>query len=144
MERLTFRPWLIMSSISQRFPERNSESVYLLEVGRHKTCFRSVGIGSDYDGIGRTPKGLEDVSKYPALVGLFPCALVAILAHRQVAELYRRGWDKYELAGLTGGNLLRVFAAVENVSRELQAAGSPAVYDIYDKRKDMPINRQEL
>jgi hypothetical protein len=28
----------------------------------------SVGIGSDYDGIESTPKGLEDVSKYPNLV----------------------------------------------------------------------------
>lgn len=28
----------------------------------------SVGLGSDFDGIGSTPKGLEDVSKYPALV----------------------------------------------------------------------------
>lgn len=30
----------------------------------------SVGIGSDFDGIESTPKGLEDVSKYPALVSL--------------------------------------------------------------------------
>ncbi|KAI9572382.1 membrane dipeptidase-domain-containing protein [Boletus coccyginus] len=89
---------------------------------------KHVGIGSDFDGIGSTPEGLEDVSKYPALV----------------AELYRRGWDKYELAGLTGGNLLRVFSAVENVARELQAAGTPAVYDIYDKREDVPITRPEL
>lgn len=28
----------------------------------------SVGLGSDFDGIERTPRGLEDVSKYPALV----------------------------------------------------------------------------
>ncbi len=28
----------------------------------------SVGLGSDFDGIESTPKGLEDVSKYPALV----------------------------------------------------------------------------
>jgi len=28
----------------------------------------SVGFGSDYDGIRDTPVGLEDVSKYPALV----------------------------------------------------------------------------
>lgn len=28
----------------------------------------SVGIGSDYDGISETPEGLEDTSKYPALV----------------------------------------------------------------------------
>lgn len=28
----------------------------------------SVGLGSDYDGIDSTPKGLEDVSTYPTLV----------------------------------------------------------------------------
>jgi microsomal dipeptidase-like Zn-dependent dipeptidase len=28
----------------------------------------SVGIGSDFDGIADVPEGLEDVSKYPALV----------------------------------------------------------------------------
>jgi membrane dipeptidase len=30
--------------------------------------FSSVGIGSDFDGILETPRGLEDVSKYPSLV----------------------------------------------------------------------------
>ncbi len=30
----------------------------------------SVGLGSDFDGIGSTPEGLEDVSKYPALVSI--------------------------------------------------------------------------
>ncbi|KAF8637969.1 hypothetical protein AX16_010601 [Volvariella volvacea WC 439] len=81
-----------------------------------------VGIGSDFDGIGDTPVGLEDVSKYPALI----------------AELYRRGWSKTELAGLTGGNLLRVFEGVERVAKELQASGTPPAFDIYDKRPDLP------
>lgn len=31
----------------------------------------SVGIGSDFDGINSTPEGLEDASKYPALVRCF-------------------------------------------------------------------------
>ncbi|KAG6861682.1 hypothetical protein C0995_013251 [Termitomyces sp. Mi166 len=81
-----------------------------------------VGLGSDYDGIGDVPEGLEDVSKYPALI----------------AELYKRGWNKYELAGLTGGNLLRIFEGAEKVSRELQATGQDPAYDLYDKRKDIP------
>lgn len=46
-------------------------------IGRHQYAHLSleawltisVGIGSDYDGIESTPKGLEDVSKYPNLVG---------------------------------------------------------------------------
>ncbi|KAI0748147.1 membrane dipeptidase-domain-containing protein [Daedaleopsis nitida] len=80
-----------------------------------------VGIGSDYDGIGTVPVGLEDVSKYPALI----------------AELYKRGWNAYDLAGLTGGNLLRVFEGAERVARELQKAGLPPVSAIYDKRTDL-------
>lgn len=60
----------------------------------------------------------------------------------QIAELYSRGWNKYELAGLTSGNLLRVLSAVEEVARELQAAGTPVVYNIYDKRSDIP--KEEL
>ncbi|KAG6882644.1 hypothetical protein C0992_011145, partial [Termitomyces sp. T32_za158] len=55
-----------------------------------------------------------------------------------VAELYKRGWDRYELVGLTGGNLLRIFEGAEKVARELQAAGQEPAYDLYDKRKDIP------
>jgi len=32
----------------------------------------SVGIGSGFDGTILTPEGLEDVSRYPALVWFFP------------------------------------------------------------------------
>ena len=46
-----------------------------------------VAIGSDFDGILSVPDGLEDVSKYPALV----------------AELIRRGWSDREIVGLAGG-----------------------------------------
>ncbi|KAJ2916290.1 hypothetical protein MD484_g4099, partial [Candolleomyces efflorescens] len=80
-----------------------------------------VGIGSDFDGIKDVPAGLEDVSKYPALI----------------AELYRRGWTKYELGGLTGGNLLRVLRKAEQIAHELQAAGTPPKFDVYDKRVDL-------
>ncbi|KAG2052413.1 hypothetical protein BDR06DRAFT_957692 [Suillus hirtellus] len=83
---------------------------------------KHVGIGSDYDGIEVTPTGLEDVSKYPALI----------------AELYQRGWSKQDLAGLTGGNFLRVFEGAEKVAKELQAAGTLPKYDIYEKREDLP------
>ncbi|KAI0709261.1 membrane dipeptidase-domain-containing protein [Earliella scabrosa] len=80
-----------------------------------------VGIGSDYDGIGDTPVGLEDVSKYPDLI----------------AELYERGWNAYDLAGLTGGNLLRVLQGAERVAAQLQKAGVPPVVEKYDKRTDL-------
>jgi membrane dipeptidase len=56
----------------------------------------------------------------------------------QIAELYRRGWDKLELAGLAGANLLRVYEGAERVSRELQSSGATPVVDLYDKRPDLP------
>ncbi|KAJ7232772.1 membrane dipeptidase-domain-containing protein [Mycena haematopus] len=83
---------------------------------------KHVGLGSDFDGIDSTPVGLEDVSTYPALF----------------AELYKRGWTKYELSGLAGANLLRVFEGAEKVSRELKAAGTAPAFDVYDKRTDLP------
>jgi membrane dipeptidase len=83
---------------------------------------KHVGLGSDFDGIEETPRGLEDVSKYPALI----------------AELYRRGWDRYELAGLTGANLLRVLEGAEKVARDLQAEGALPAYDLYKERTDIP------
>ncbi len=63
-----------------------------------------VGIGSDFDGIGRTPVGLEDVSKYPALL----------------EELLRRGWSDNDVARVAGGNILRVMREAERVAARLQ------------------------
>ena len=57
-----------------------------------------VGLGSDYDGVGPTlPVGLEDVSTYPTLV----------------AELLRRGYSDDDVRKVLGGNLMRVWRAVE-------------------------------
>lgn len=55
----------------------------------------------------------------------------------QIAELYERGWNSYDLAGLTGGNLLRVFQGAERVAKQLQEAGFPPVTEVYDKRTDL-------
>nr|AXF50746.1 dipeptidase [Inonotus obliquus] len=81
-----------------------------------------VGIGSDFDGIDSVPTGLEDVSKYPDLI----------------AELYARGWSRRELAGLAGGNLLRVMERAERVAHQMQKDGAKPSMDIYDKRTDIP------
>ncbi|THG99277.1 hypothetical protein EW026_g3041 [Hermanssonia centrifuga] len=83
---------------------------------------KHVGLGSDFDGIGSTPEGLEDVSKYPALI----------------VELINRGWKRPELEGLTGKNLLRVMEGAEHVAKHLQETGMAPVYDLYDKRTDLP------
>lgn len=87
-----------------------------------------VGIGSDYDGIASVPHGLEDVSKYPALI----------------SELFSRGWGARDLAGLTGGNLLRVLEGAERVAAQMQHEGVPPASEVYDKRPDLPIPKREL
>ncbi len=72
-----------------------------------------VGLGSDFDGIGDAPVGLEGVNCYPALL----------------AELMRRGWTDADIAKLAGGNVLRVMADVEQVAATLHdRAPSPAVW----------------
>ncbi len=71
---------------------------------------QSVGIGSDFDGIGTTPVGLDGVDKYPALF----------------KELARRGWSDEDLADLAGRNLLRVMHQAEKVAKHLQATESPS------------------
>ena len=55
-----------------------------------------VGFGADYYGLDAAPKGLEDVTKYPALTE-------ALLA---------AGFDSRDAAKIMGGNLLRVFGDV--------------------------------
>jgi len=68
-----------------------------------------VGIGGDYDGVSRTPIGLEDVSKYPALF----------------QELRERFWSDVELKKLAGLNLLRVLKENERISAELKETMTP-------------------
>lgn len=82
---------------------------------------RHVGVGSDLDGIGRTPVGLEDASKYPDLV----------------AELIRRGWTDREVAGFASGNLLRILARAERVAGALQTQGAPVGTEIFEGREDI-------
>ena len=60
-----------------------------------------VGIGSDFDGMGPGPVGLEDVSRYVDLI----------------VELIRRGYTDEEVKKVAGLNLLRVFRAVEACAR---------------------------
>lgn len=69
--------------------------------------FDHVGLGSDFDGIPDTPRGLEDVSKYPALV----------------AELLRRGMTDRDAAKVVGGNILRVWREVDKVRDEMKREG---------------------
>ncbi|KAI4104498.1 MAG: hypothetical protein L6R37_003241 [Teloschistes peruensis] len=85
----------------------------LHQVARHvqyigeKIGYDHVGLGSDFDGIFNTPNGLEDVSKFPALV----------------SELLEMGVKDDDAAKIVGRNLLRVWKSVDEVSSKMQADG---------------------
>jgi membrane dipeptidase len=69
-----------------------------------------VGLGSDFDGISRTPAGLEDVSKYPALL----------------AELLRRGYLADDVKKVAGANILRVLRQVETTAERIRKRRPPS------------------
>ncbi|KAF2876421.1 membrane dipeptidase-domain-containing protein [Massariosphaeria phaeospora] len=73
-----------------------------------------VGIGTDYDGIESTPKGLEDVSKFPDLV----------------AELLRQGVSDQDVGKIMGRNVLRVWQEADAVAAKLQAHMVPLEDDL--------------
>ncbi len=63
-----------------------------------------VGLGSDFDGIGITPKQLEDVSCYPFIT----------------QELLNRGYRKADIHKVLGGNLLRTLRGAEESARKMK------------------------
>lgn len=64
-----------------------------------------VAIGSDFDGIGRTPVGLENVSKFPNLT----------------SALIQQGYSQNDVEKILGGNFRRVFEQVTNNSKILKS-----------------------
>src|SRR3984893_15403594 len=65
-----------------------------------------VGLGSDFDGVsGATPQGIDSAADLPKITQV----------------LLDRGYSAEDIKKILGGNLLRVFAAVERVSREESA-----------------------
>ena len=73
-----------------------------------------VGIGSDFDGIQETPRGLEGVDCYPALL----------------SELMRRGWSDADVAKFAGGNVLRVLEDAARVAARQRAARPPSTASV--------------
>jgi membrane dipeptidase len=63
-----------------------------------------VGLGSDFDGASM-PEGMEDCSKLPKIT----------------EALLRKGYSEDDIRKILGGNTLRVMAAAEQVSRELNS-----------------------
>jgi membrane dipeptidase len=97
------------SVIPEFFPANST----LHQVARHiiyigeKIGYDYVGLGSDFDGMEKTPVGLEGVDKFPDLV----------------AEMLRMGVKDKDAAKVVGGNLLRVWERAESVSRKMQKEG---------------------
>lgn len=101
------------SNSSTELPDLYPPNATLHQVARHvmyigeKIGFDHVGLGSDFDGIFSTPKGLEDVSKFPDLV----------------AELLRMDLSDKDAAKVVGENILRVSTDVARVAAEMQREG---------------------
>ncbi len=62
-----------------------------------------VGLGSDFDGITKTPRQLDDVSTYPVIT----------------QELLNRGYEARQIHQLMSGNILRVMRRAEEAARDL-------------------------
>jgi membrane dipeptidase len=83
----------------------------LLDVADHIDHIRKVagidcvGIGSDFEGFTNPPRGLDDVTCYPALL----------------AELLKRNYSQDDIKKVAGLNLLRVLREVEKVSARLSS-----------------------
>ena len=87
-----------------------------------------VGIGSDFDGVdGQLPEGMDSVADLPKIT----------------AALMERGYSAEDCRKILGGNLLRVFREVEQVSKELQAESRPRITEKqpFDK-PDTPVKPQ--
>ena len=73
-----------------------------------------VGLGSDFDGVnGQLPQGIDSPADLPKIT----------------AALMERGYSAEDCRKILGGNLLRVFREVEQVSKELQAENRPRITD---------------
>lgn len=87
-----------------------------------------VGIGTDYDGIPTTPKGLDDVSKFPDLI----------------KALLKAGVSKKDAGKVVGRNLLRVWQAADEVAAKLQKEMDPVQDNIprmkFDKARTLDLD----
>ena len=74
---------------------------------------QTVGIGTDFDGVGCVPPDLDSYAKFPALT----------------KALLEKGYSADDIKKIYGGNLLRVMKAVEKRAVELK--GTPAIETKY-------------
>ncbi len=82
-------------------PAQLSDIVAHIQHVRDIAGVAAVGIGSDFDGVECLPKGMEDVSKFPALT----------------RALLEKGFTASDLAQIYGGNVLRVMREAERYAQ---------------------------
>jgi len=70
-----------------------------------------VGIGSDFDGISSSPEGMDSAADLPKIT----------------QALMARGYSAKDVNKILGGNFLRVFEKVQEVSRQLQSESRPRI-----------------
>ena len=115
---VVFYPWHVSEALRTYDGPDDPPWATLFDVADHIEYVREVagidhvGLGADYDGMepDPPPEGLEDVSKYPALL----------------VELSRRGWSEDDLAKLAGGNILRAWGAAEDAAVRIQGQRGPS------------------
>jgi membrane dipeptidase len=98
------------------FYEKNNTLAHVVSHIKHVgnlIGYEHVGLGSDFDGIPTTPRGLDDVSKFPDLV----------------KEMLERGVSDEDAAKVVGRNVLRVWGEVDAVALKLQKEGVRPVED---------------
>jgi len=78
-----------------------------------------VGFGSDFDGIGATPVGLENCGLLPNIT----------------REMVRRGIKEEDIRKILGGNFVRVFQKVV-AAAEKPGASEPSEHDVRSKLLD--------
>ena len=83
-----------------------------------------VGLGSDFDGIPSMPEGMDSAADLPKIT----------------EALMARGYSAADMHKILGGNLLRVFGEVEQVSHQLQSSNATARPRLSDKQPfDKPV-----
>jgi membrane dipeptidase len=70
-----------------------------------------VGLGSDFDGIPSSPEGMDSAADLPKIT----------------QALMARGYSAEDMHKILGGNFLRVFAKVQEISRQLQSESRPRI-----------------
>ncbi len=70
-----------------------------------------VGLGSDFDGIPSSPEGMDSAADLPKIT----------------QALMARGYSAEDMNKILGGNFLRVFEKVQEVSRQLQSENRPRI-----------------